>query len=78
MIFIAAASLLVGMLLAYGLFAYPVRKSQASLNEDLKLSKELLEAAQKNRDELKQQVADQAYQLKELEKDLAFERSKRS
>ncbi|MEH6345181.1 MAG: hypothetical protein V7785_08855 [Bermanella sp.] len=78
MVFIVAAGFLAGMIVAYGLFAYPARRSQSSLNEDLKLSKELLEAAQKSRDELKQQVADQSYQLKELEKDLAFERSKKS
>ncbi len=44
MVLIVAAGFLAGMLLAYGLFAYPARKSQASLNEDLKLSKELLGA----------------------------------
>ncbi len=78
MIYLAVLGLLVGMLLAYGLFAYPARKSLLVLNEDLKLSKTLLEDVQKDREQLKQQVADQQYKLNELEKDLAFERSKKS
>ena len=78
MIYLAVLGLLVGMLVAYGLFAYPARKSLGALNEDLKLSKTMLEDVQKDREKLKQQVADQQYKLNELEKDLAFERSKKS
>lgn len=78
MIYLAVLGLLVGMLVAYGLFAYPTRKTLVALNEDLKLSKTMLEDVQKDREKLKQQVADQQYKLNELEKDLAFERSKKS
>jgi len=78
MIYLAVLGLLVGMLVAYGLFAYPARKSLGELSEDLKLSKTLIEEVQKDRDQLKQQVADLQYQSHELEKDLAFERSKKS
>ncbi len=78
MIYLAVLGLLVGMLVAYGLFAYPARKSLGVLSEDLKLSKTLIEEAQKDRDQLKQQVADLQYKSHELEKDLAFERSNKS
>jgi len=78
MIYLVILGFLVGILVAYGLLAYPARKSLGVLNEDLVQSKNLLEEMQKSRDQLKQEVADQQYKLKELEKDLAFERSRKN
>ena len=78
MFFLIAVGFSVGIVVAYGLFAYPAGKTIGNLTEDLKLSKSLLEEAQKDRSLLKQQAADQQYKLNELEKDLAFERSKKS
>ena len=69
---VIAGAALAGFVLAFLLFALPARRLAKSHTEDLKSAQSLLEEAQKDREQLKQQLADSQYQLKETEKDLAF------
>ena len=73
--FIIAGSVFVGLVLSYLIFALPANKKLKSHAEDLKAAKGLLEEAQTEREQLKQQLADSQYKLKETEKDLAFIKS---
>jgi len=76
--YIIAVAFLGGVLVSYFLLARPVRNSLQDHQSHLKESQNLLESAQQERDQLKQQIADLEYKNKELEKDLSFERSKKS
>jgi len=69
---VIAGAALAGFVLAFLLFALPARKKLKSHTADLKQAQSLLEEAQKEREQLKQQLADSQYHLKETEKDLAF------
>ncbi|MEY8247817.1 MAG: hypothetical protein RPR98_02505 [Bermanella sp.] len=75
--FIIGGSFILGLLLAFGLFARPALKRVAQQQTDLQAAQGLLEQAQQERSELKQSLADAQYQLNELEKDLTFERNKK-
>ena len=76
--FIAGGAFVLGLVISYFLFARGATKKANSYEADLTAAKGLLDDAQKEREQLKQKVADLEYKLKELEKDLAFERSKNS
>lgn len=73
--FLIAGAAIAGFVLAFLLFALPARKLAKSHTQDLKAAQVLLDEAQKEREQLKQQLADNQYQLKETEKDLAFIKS---
>ena len=75
--FIIGGSFILGLLLAYGLFARPALKRVADNQADLQSAKDLLDEAQQERSQLKQELADLQYKASELEKDLAFERNKK-
>ena len=75
--FIIGGSFILGLLLAYGLFARPALKRVADNKSDLQAAKGLLDEAQQERSQLKQELADLQYKMSELEKDLAFERNKK-
>lgn len=74
--YIIAGAFLLGALVSYFFLARPVRRALLQQQEGLQDSQNLLEAAQTERDQMKQQIADLEYQNKELEKDLSFERKK--
>ena len=74
--FIAGGAFVLGLVISYFLFARSAVNKVNSFTADLEAAKGLLDEAQKEREALKQKVADLEYQLKESEKDLAFERSK--
>lgn len=67
---IAAGAFILGLVIAYLLFARPTKKRADELENDLKAAKSLLDDAQKEREQLKQELADCQYKMKELEKDL--------
>jgi len=67
---IAAGAFILGLVIAYLIFARPVNNRAKQYEADLKAAKELLDEAQKEREQLKQQLADCQYKMKELEKDL--------
>ena len=75
--FIIGGSFILGLLLAYGLFARPALKRVADNQADLQAAKGLLDDAQQERSQLKQELADLQYKMSEMEKDLAFERNKK-
>ena len=75
--FIATGCFILGMMVAYVLFARTASKNANDYLADLEAAKALLDDAQEERAKLKQQVADLEYKLKEAEKDLAFEQSKK-
>lgn len=68
--FIAAGAFILGLVIAYLLFARSANKRANLYQEDLKAAKSLLDDAQKEREQLKQELADCQYKMKELEKDL--------
>lgn len=68
--FIAAGTFILGLVIAYLLFARSANRRANQYEEDLKAAKSLIEDAQKEREQLKQELADKQYQIKELEKDL--------
>jgi septal ring factor EnvC (AmiA/AmiB activator) len=74
--FIAGGTFVLGLVISYFLFARSAANKANSMSADLEAAKGLLDEAQKEREQLKQKVADLEYQLKEVEKDLAYERSK--
>lgn len=74
--YIAAGTFILGMALSYLMFARSATKKFNDCLADLEAAKGLLDDAQTERSGLKQQVADLEYKLKELEKDLAYEKSK--
>lgn len=74
--FIAGGAFVLGLVISYFLFARGAIKKVEGFSADLEAAKGLLDDAQGEREQLKQKVADLEYQLKETEKDLAFERSK--
>lgn len=76
--YLIAVAFLAGVLVSYFLLARPVRKSLQQHQEHIKESQTMLETAQQERDQMKQQIADLEYKNKELEKDLSFERSNKS
>jgi len=67
---IAAGTFIIGLVIAYLIFARPAAKKVSLYEEDLKAAKTLLDEAQSERESLKQQLADCQYKMKELEKDL--------
>lgn len=67
---IAAGTFIIGLVLAYLIFARPAVKRASLYEDDLKAAKSLLDEAQSERESLKQQLADCQYKMKELEKDL--------
>lgn len=75
MMWIAAGTFVIGLVFAYLVFTLPAKRQADGHTEDLKAAKSLLDEAQKEREALKQKVADLEYQLKETQKDL--EASKR-
>ncbi len=75
--FIIGGSFILGLILAYGLFARPAHKLLKEHKADLQAAKGLMDEAQQERATLKQELADMQYKIKELEKDLAFERNKK-
>jgi septal ring factor EnvC (AmiA/AmiB activator) len=68
--FIAAGAFILGLVIAYLLFARSANKRANLYQDDLKAAKSLLDEAQKEREQLKQELADCQYKMKELEKDL--------
>ena len=68
--FIAAGTFILGLVIAYLLFARSANNRANQYEDDLKAAKSLLEDAQTEREQLKQQLADCQYKMKELEKDL--------
>lgn len=68
--FIAAGAFILGLVIAYLLFARSANKRANLHQDDLKAAKSLLDEAQKEREQLKQELADCQYKMKELEKDL--------
>lgn len=72
---IIAGAAFIAALLTYFVFAMPARKKLNNQLEDLKAAKALLDEAQTEREQLKQQLADTQYKLKETEKDLDFIKS---
>ena len=68
--FIAAGAFILGLVIAYLLFARSANKRANLYQDDLKAAKSLLDDAQKEREQLKQELADCQYKMKELEKDL--------
>ena len=68
--FIAAGAYILGLVIAYLLFARSANNRANQYQEDLKAAKSLLDDAQKEREQLKQELADCQYKMKELEKDL--------
>ncbi|GAA6135164.1 hypothetical protein NBRC116188_19540 [Oceaniserpentilla sp. 4NH20-0058] len=68
--FILAGAFILGLVIAYILFARPSVKRAAQYEEDLKAAQSLLDEAQKEREQLKQSLADSQYKVNELEKDL--------
>lgn len=68
--FILAGAFILGLVIAYLLFARPSVKRAKQYEEDLKAAKSLLDDAQKEREQLKQSLADCQYKVNELEKDL--------
>ncbi|MGR6870763.1 hypothetical protein ACU6U9_00290 [Pseudomonas sp. HK3] len=68
--FIAAGTFILGLVTAYLLFARSANNRANQYEDDLKAAKSLLEDAQTEREQLKQQLADCQYKMKELEKDL--------
>lgn len=68
--FIAAGAFILGLVIAYLLFARSANNRANLYQEDLKAAKSLLDDAQKEREQLKQELADCQYKMKELEKDL--------
>lgn len=74
--FIAGGTFVLGLVMSYFLFARSAVNKANTMSADLEAAKGLLDDAQKEREQLKQKVADLEYQLKETEKDLAYERSK--
>jgi predicted nucleic acid-binding Zn-ribbon protein len=75
--YLLGISFVVGVVLTYGLLARPALKRAAEHQADLEAAKNLLDDAQQERATLKQEMADVQYKMGELEKDLAFERSKK-
>lgn len=67
---IAGGAFILGLVIAYLLFARSAIKRASQYEEDLKAAKSLLDDAQKEREQLKQDLADCQYKMKELEKDL--------
>ncbi len=67
---IAAGTFILGLVIAYLLFARSANQKVARYEDDLKAAKALLDEAQKEREQLKQDLADCQYKMKELEKDL--------
>jgi septal ring factor EnvC (AmiA/AmiB activator) len=74
--YIAAAAFILGMALSYFMFARTAANNSKSYLADLEAANALMADAQQERSTLKQQIADLEYKMKELEKDLAFEKSK--
>ena len=74
--YIAAGTFILGMAVSYFIFARTATRNSKAYLADLVAANELMEDAQKERATLKQQVADLEYKMKELEKDLAFEKGK--
>ncbi|MFT5592250.1 MAG: septal ring factor EnvC (AmiA/AmiB activator) [Oceanicoccus sp.] len=68
--FIAAGAFILGLVIAYLLFARSANSRANRYEEDLKAAKSLLDDAQTEREQLKQELADCQYKMKELEKDL--------
>ncbi len=75
--YILGISFVIGVVLTYGLLTRPALKRVAEHKADLEAAKNLLDEAQHERTTLKQELADVQYRMGELEKDLAFERSKK-
>jgi len=73
---IAAGAFILGLVIAYLIFARPASKKVSAYEEDLKAAKTLLDEAQEEREKLKQDLADCQYKMKELEKDLNHQQSK--
>lgn len=74
MIYMLAAALVLGIILSYFLFTFPVRNQLKERQADLQESHRLLQAAKEEKDAMKQKVADLEYKLGESQKDLAFAR----
>ena len=74
--YLLTGAFIVGMLASSFMFARSATKKAQSYLADLEAGKGLMEDAEAERKGLKQQVADLDYKLKEIEKDLAFEKSK--
>tara|TARA_B100001063_G_C16723112_1_gene534742 strand:+ start:739 stop:1083 length:345 start_codon:yes stop_codon:yes gene_type:complete len=68
--FILAGAFILGLVIAYLLFARSANNRANQYEDDLKAAKSLLDDAQKEREQLKQELADTQYKLKETEKDL--------
>ncbi len=77
MIYMLAAALVLGIILSYFLFAFPMRKQLREQQSDLMESHRLLQAAKEDKDAMAQKVADLEYKLGESQKDLAFERGQK-
>ncbi len=75
--YILGLSFFIGVVLTYVLLARPALKRVAEHKGDLEAAKKLLDDAQQERTTIKQELADLQYKMGELEKDLAFERSKK-
>jgi predicted nucleic acid-binding Zn-ribbon protein len=68
--YIIAGAFILGLATAYLLFARSANNRVKEYEEDLKAAKSLLDDAQTEREQLKQELADYQYKMKELEKDL--------
>lgn len=70
MLYFLTGAFLLGVVVSYFFLAMPARRAITTHQDHIKESQSLLEQAKKEREELKQQVADLEYKNKELEKDL--------